>query len=230
MGTKTKPKKKTYAWMPRSALLRRLMSSPAGVVSINWVFQGILGMDSTDRWFKIGFDAGLAMGVTLILAQFAPLGVAVVCSLLLAHTLNWLVNTHFFVIGRFVGFTSTPVDRIWSYSKGIAERVRGQRALLGVLIYGAVARGEGVRTTSDVDMLFIRRHGWVNAFQAAWVTFIERARAFFARFPLHLDLLDDLRRLGRLREDEKPMLLYDPDGVLQAYYANRGYERLEPEA
>jgi len=220
-------KKKTYAWMPRNQFLCDLMTSPAGVIAINWVFQGILGMDKTDRWFKIGFDVFLALAIMLALTPFAPLWAAIVSALFLAHTLNWLLNGHFFVIGRFVGFTSTPVERIWSYTHGIAGRVQQCPALLGAMVYGAVARGEGVRTSSDVDMLIIRRPGIVNGFGAAWFTLRERARAFFAGFPLHLDLLDDLNRLARLRQDEKPILLHDPDGVLQAYYADRGYSWLE---
>ena len=216
--------------MPGNEFLRDLMSSPIGVICINWVFQGILGMDKTDRWFKIGFDIVFTLVITPMLALFTPLWAGIVCSLFLAHTLNWLLNGHFFDTGRFVGFTSTPVERIWSYTRGIAGRVKRCQALLGVMVYGAVARGEGVRTSSDVDMCFIRRRGLANGLNAAWFTFMERARAFFAGFPLHLCLLDDLHGLARLREDEKPILLYDPDGVLQAYYANRGYEWLESEA
>jgi len=227
VATKPRFKKKNYAWMPGNALLRDLMASPVGVLAINWTFQGILGMGRTDRWFKVGLDVALTLVLTPILTSFARVGVAVACSFLLAHTLSWLLNTHFFVIGRFVGFTTTPTDKICSYARGIASRSQRCPALLGVAVYGAVARGRGVRATSDVDMRFIRRPGWLNALRAAWFTFAERARAFFAAFPLDVYLLDDLRPLGRLREDERPILLHDPDGVLEQYYAAKGYEWLE---
>src|SRR3990172_5412364 len=106
-------------------------------------------------WLKVGLDVALTLVLTPILTSFARVGVAVACSFLLAHTLSWLLNTHFFVIGRFVGFTTTPTDKICSYARGIASRSQRCPALLGVAVYGAVARGRGVRATSDVDMRFI---------------------------------------------------------------------------
>ena len=227
MATRGGFKKKTYAWMPRSRRLRELMTSPAGVIGINWVFQGILGMDATDRWFKIGFDIVLTVGLSAVLIRFMPASGTVALSLFLAHTANWLLNGHFYVIGRYVGFTRTSVDRIWAYTSGVAARARCCPALLGAVVHGAVTRGEGIRTTSDVDVRFIRRPGLGNGFRAAWFTFLERARAFFARFPLDPYLLDDVDLLARMRTDEKPILLHDLDGVLQAYYADRGYDWLE---
>lgn len=222
-------KKKTYAWMPRNRLLLDLMSSPVGVLGINWAFQGMLGMDRTDRWFKLGLDAIITFGVAGLLIPFVSPWAAFAGAFLLAHTSNWLFNTHFFVIGRFVGFTATPVERIPAYTRGVGERVAYSPAILAAAVYGAVSRGAGVRTTSDVDVRFIRRPGWGNGLRAACFTFTERARAFFAGFPLDLYLLDDLHRLEEMRPDEKPILLYDPDGLLQRYYAGRGYEWLEPQ-
>jgi hypothetical protein len=205
------------------------MRSRPGILTINWAFQGMLGMDRADLLFKIGLDVVLWLAFGFFLSRLIPVRVAVVLSLSFAHTLNWILNTHFYATGRYVGITSTSPERILSYTGGVAGRVQGCPALLGAAVFGAISRGEGVRTTSDVDMRFIRRPGRGNGLRAAWFTFMERARSFFAGFPLDLYLLDDLHRLEKMRPDEQPILLYDPDGVLQRYYAGRGYEWLEPQ-
>ena len=175
-------KKKTYAWMPRNRLLLDLMSSPVGVLGINWAFQGMLGMDRTDRWFKLGLDAIITFGVAGLLIPFVSPWAAFAGAFLLAHTSNWLFNTHFFVIGRFVGFTATPVERIPAYTRGVGERVAYSPAILAAAVYGAVSRGAGVRTTSDVDVRFIRRPGWGNGLRAACFTFTEARPRLLRRF------------------------------------------------
>ena len=224
---KTRKKFKKFTWMPRNKTLLKLMNSPIGVVCINWVFQGILGMAPTDLWFKIGLEVVLILVGVVVFISFVPLNLALLFSFFTAHTLNWLLDGHFFVVGRYVGFTSTSADRIWSYTRGIAQRANRSPFLLGTAMFGSVTRGEALRSTSDVDLRFIRRPGWINGFRAAWFTFMERARALFGGFPLDPYLLDDLRGLEKMRADEKPILLHDPDGVLQAYYAQKGYAWLE---
>ena len=227
MARKSVFKRRKYAWNPRNEFLYSLMASKVGVVCINWLFQGILGMDRTDRWFKLCFDGLVTGGLMALLWPLASFWIAFFSSVFLAHTLNWLLNGHLFALGGYVGFTNTLADELWSYSAGIQYRTQGKTFLLGVLVFGSAVREEGVRVTSDMDMRFIRRSGFWNGVRAARFSMLERSRALIARFPLDLYLFDSLSSLNRLRDDERPIILYDPEGVLQAKYAERGYEWLE---
>ena len=221
-----KRKRKTFAWQPKNQFIYKLMSSPLGVIIINWVFQGILGMDSSERIFKVGLDIALTILFTFVLSSILNLWLAIVIGFIIAHTVNWVFNGHLFVIGRFVGFTKTPPRKIWDYMKGIKDRAQHKPFLAGVAVFGAVTRGEGIRETSDVDIRFIKERGFWNALLANWYSMYERTRAVFHRFPLDLYLYDGLDSLNRLRKDEQPIILYDPKGLLQEKYKERGFRLL----
>lgn len=219
-------KKKTFAWQPKNKLLYNLMSSWPGVIIINWVFQGLLGMDPSERIFKIGLDMVLTPLLTVPLSNVLELWLAVLIGFAIAHTINWIFNGHLFVIGRFVGFTKTAPQKIWKYMMGIEERVRHKPFLSGVIVLGAVTRGENVRETSDVDIRFVRERGLRNALLANCYGMYEKTRALFHRFPLDLYVYDSFDSLDRLREDEQPIILYDPKGILKQRYKKRGFQSL----
>ncbi len=222
-----KQKKKRFAWMPENALLQSLMTSSAGVLAINWIFQGFLGMDKTDRYFKIGIGILLTVVFYVFFNYFFSWGIAVIFAVLVAHSLNWTLNGHLFVVGRYVGFTHNTEEQFWRYTHALAARVEACQAMNGAAVFGAVTRGAGFNETSDLDVRFIRQAGWQNGLYAAVFTAIERTRALFHGFPLDVYLLDDLRLLQRMRLDEMPILLSDPNNVLQNYYAETGYQWLK---
>jgi hypothetical protein len=203
------------------------MTSPVGVVSINWVFQGILGMDPTERNFKIFLDFLFAGLFALILSRFLNPVHSIILGLISAHTFNWLFNGHLFVIGRFLGFTSNRPEFILQYMTGVQHRIQNADFLLGGIIIGKIARGGGISSTSDVDIRLVRRKGFLNGIKASYLTTSERSRALLNKFPLDLYTHDKLESLNRLNPDEKPIIVFDPDGVFKEKYRNRGYSLLQ---
>ena len=228
MTTKTRFKKKTYAWMPKSELLRSLMTSWAGVVCINWVFQAILGMDRAERVFKISFDLILTILASAALSLTRlPLWLAVALGFITAHTINWLLNSPFWCEMRYLGITHNPPSKILTYTRFLAEVAQGRTFLLGVIVIGNMTRGGVVRSDSDIDIRYVREKGVANAVRANLFSLRERTRAFFLKMPLDSYICDELKSLDRLREDERPIILYDPHGVLKEKYQNRGYDLVD---
>ncbi|MBA7490132.1 hypothetical protein ES702_00667 [subsurface metagenome] len=218
--------KKKFVWQPKNKLIYSLMVSPPGVIMINWIFQGILGMDTSERWFKIGLDIVLTLVLIPFLLFFFRFWSSVFLALFFAHTTNWLFNGHLFVIGRFIGFTYNSPKGILEYMKLIEGRVKYTGCLQGVVIFGKVTRGGGISNTSDVDIRFVRKKGFWNGLAANFWGINERTRALFARFPLDLYVYDNVKSLDRLRKDEKPIIVYDPNRALREKYKERGYTML----
>jgi len=156
-------------------------------------------------------------GIAFIFISGSP-GFRVSVALLIAHTLNWFLNTHFWTTGRFLGITRTPVHRFAPYIKQLMLRLHRCSAIDAVIIIGGVSREEGIKTTSDVDIFFIRKKGLINAIVAAAVTIKERFYAFFSKFPLHLEFYDNISMMDRHRKDEVPYILKDISGIAGAYY------------
>ena len=228
---KTRFKKKRYAWQPKSQLLSDWMTSKLGVVVINWVLQGMLGMDHSERIFKLSLDLGLTIVGTLLLVWIKlSWWMAILLGFVLAHTLNWLLNTHFWVMGRFIGITHTPPAVLVSHIHHLADVARREPSLRAAVIIGRVTRGGRIRNTSDIDIEFVRKKGAFNAIRANLFGLREKVRAFFARIPLDSYIYDDVETLGKHRRDETPIILYDPEHALKEYYRNhrnQDYELLE---
>ena len=221
-------KKKRYAWNPENEILYNLMASKVGVVCINWVFQGILGMDRAERVFKILFDLILTIlaSAALSLARL-PLWLPVTLGFVTAHTINWLLNTHFWVMGRYLGITHNPPSKILTYIRFLAEVAQGRAFLLGVVVFGNMTRGGVVRPDSDIDVRYVREKGLANAVRANLFSLREKIRALFLKMPLDSYICDELSSLDRLRKEERPIILYDPHGVLKEKYQSRGYDLVD---
>lgn len=218
-------KKKKFAWEPESQWLVDLMNSKLGVMAINWIFQGILGADRTEQVFKFLVDGILTLLFTWGLMQLMSFPLALLGAAILAHTINWLFNGQFWVVGRFCGITHNPPDKILAYLQSVQRRLHGNSSLLAIAVFGSLARGNAPRTNSDIDLRFVRRPGWGPALQANFIGLAEKTRAFLTGLPLHLFVYDSVESLNRLRSDEQPYLLYDPDGVLQRKYQRTGYRQ-----
>ena len=90
-----------------------------------------------------------------------------------------------------------------------------------------MTRGGVVRSDSDIDIRYVRERGMANAVRANLFSLREKIRALFLRMPLDSYICDELTSLDRLREDERPIILYDPHGVLKEKYQNRGYDLVD---
>ncbi len=183
---------------------------------INWLFQGMRGMGRADLIGKIVLEI-VFFGVTTIFVS-GSFGFRVFVALLIAHTLNWFLNSNFWVIGRYIGITRTNPRYFAKYLKGLIRRLQKTSAIDAVIIIGGISREQGIKETSDVDIFFIRQKGLVNAIIAAAVTIKERIYAFFSKFPLHLELYDDISMMDKHRQDEVPYILKDISGIASAYY------------
>lgn len=220
-------KKKGLSLATGSPLSYYLFQNKISLGVINWTFQGIRSMGFTDIIGKFLMEVIFFALCISIWGSAQPR--AVVFSLLSAHTLNWLLNSHFWDVGRFLGITRTSPERFVPYIRAIGERVAGSASINSVIVVGGVSRNAGFRETSDVDMIFITAGGFRNSLIAECVTIRERVFAFFLKFPLHLELYDTMEPMHRFRTDEIPILIKDADDRARHWYedAERAVSLLE---
>jgi|GEM_PF-3784287 len=191
---------------------------------INWLFQGMLGMGYADLTGKIALEVIL---LTLSLVALGDLSIYnISIALILSHTVNWLINSHFWDFGRYLGITRTPPERFFPYIHRVVRRINKNRSIYIAIIIGSISRKRELKETSDVDMIFIRGKGLKNAINAVLVTMRERAIAFFYKFPLHLDLYDTIEMTTKHREDETPVVLKDTGDAAKAWYRKAGREMI----
>ncbi|MBN2372457.1 hypothetical protein JXL19_01535 [bacterium] len=205
----------------KSPLAYYLIQNKITLIIINWVFQGILGMDKTEILFHLGYDLVWAIIFFGLLANLIGWWTAMFFSIILAHTLNWLLNSHFWVMGRYIGISRVSTEKIYSYLERFYDNFSENRALLGAVVLGNMRRGGSIKTTSDLDLRVIRKRGLLNAILSNLILAGLKTSAFLKRFPLDIYLLDDVIGLSRYRLDESPLILFDRGGDIRGFYASR---------
>ena len=220
-------KEKSLRVVPKNKILYLLSQNKLSIILINWIFQGMLGMDVLDLIGKLCIDIFFTLIFVFLFGSSYTINWFF--AFIIAHSINWLINTHFWVIGRFIGFTRTDSKRFYLYLKSITKRFSKNKSLLGIIVIGAASRGGGVKETSDIDMYFISKKGLKNSINSVQFTWRERFLAFINKFPLDLCLARDLKVMLKHRKDEVPFVIFDPEKRVEEFYKkqNRNIEFLE---
>jgi thymidylate kinase len=174
----------------------------------HWIFQSMLYMDPSERWFKLGLDFILTALGTLLLKTWLAWPVAFGVSFVAAHTLNFFLNGQLFALLKNYGGVSHTYEQFVAYTDALAQRAQKETSIQKIVMYGSISR-QSWSHCSDLDARILRKPGLKNGIRAAWFLLKERTRALYSKFPLDMYVLDSERSLHdrRLKADEKPVLL-----------------------
>jgi thymidylate kinase len=192
---------------------KKIQRSLVAAVGLHWVFQSMVYMDPTERWFKLGIDAVLTVVGAVFLQLWMPWPLALFVAFLIAHTLNFFFNGQLFALLKNYGYVELSYPEFRAYAQGIARRAKAEPAIRYIAMYGSLSR-QAWSTTSDLDGRIIRNPGFWNGMRASWFLLRERTRAMLHGFPLDMYIVDDESRVDdRLREDERPVRLEVDSGT-----------------
>lgn len=184
-----------------------------------WFFQGLLYMDSTERWFKILLDVVMTIVIFFFIILFIPsIIITILISFLIAHTINFLFNGHFMVIMKNLGksvLTQESYSRFYNFLElEIKEKKNG---IIAAAIIGSYVRNE-FSYASDLDVRIIRRRGFGQGISICFLSMRVRARALLEKFPLDIYVFDSINSMSRLSKKEIPAIIIDEGGLLKEYY------------
>lgn len=183
------------------------------VIFTNWVFQGQLYADQTEKAFKIILDTLLTVALFFVI-PLPNVITRLLVAFLISHSLNWIFNGQLFALAKNFDIVHNEPQRIIDYANGIKIRASRERSIDCVAVYGSLSRDE-IKPTSDLDVRIIRKPGIINGLRACMFGLMERSRALFNRFPLDMFVVDGTEHLQKMRDDEPPQILYDPNGILR---------------
>ena len=147
------------------------------------------------------------ISIFLILYYYLSVGVAIFSSIIIAHTINWIINGHVFALCKTFGWTKTDYKTFIDYLNVLKDRSSRENSICLVATFGSLSRKE-LKQTSDLDIRVVRKTGFVNGVRACIFVIKERSKAFFNRFPLDIYLLDNYDGLNEL--GEAPVIIYSP--------------------
>jgi predicted nucleotidyltransferase len=149
-------------------------------------------------------------------------------SLLMTHTLNWVLNGNWWagLLFTFPHLRNRGDQATCDYLNEMTDRLHRDRSISGAMIFGSVARGQW-HERSDLDIRLLRRRGLIHALESVGVLSRERWIALWARQPLDIYLADGIAFLKRMREDERPVFLKKDDPRLDLAYPEGEETRIE---
>lgn len=188
----------------------------------NWLFQGMIHSGNTEMIFKIFCEVVffiIAFPLTIIFIENSF--VQVITSLIISHTLNWIVNTNFnsLLIHRLY-LKKLDKSSLFIYLSSLQEKLKTESWLEFAAIFGSISRGE-LKESSDLDVTFVRKSGIFNALKAVWFLFKERKIADFQGIPLEAyinETPDESAR--RFKKEDTAVVLTDSNSILSLYYEN----------
>jgi hypothetical protein len=179
----------------KSPPLRYLFRFPLVAIISHWLFQGILYMDPTERYFKLTLD--LVMFVILygcLSLIFNSLWM-LFAAFLIAHTINFLFNGHLWGVLKHYGFIHHEEELFSLYRDKLFQRVQKEQSIKSIYICGSLIRNQ-YTPSSDLDIRLIRSPGFLNAMRICCFALLERSRAVLKKFPLDLYILDDTNEIN----------------------------------
>jgi hypothetical protein len=217
----TPPKSKRYPFAPRSAPMRALTRSCAFVLGVNWVMQGMRGMDSKELSFRLLAELAVAVGLAMTLAACGVgQGVSIPVAAFLAHSLSFTLNGQLWVCVRYCPGYRGDAARLDGFMRRTADALRRAGWLDEAVVIGSMGQGAlGPRSDLDLRLVFpVGVGGWLRT---NLLLLRLRARAFLSGVPLDAYAYDRPRSLGRFDPVEPWVVLLDRHGRIATLFSDR---------
>ena len=178
---------------------KNLKLNPLIIIAGNWVFQGMKYMDKYELSLKIFIDLIITFYIKI---QFNQLNLYY--SFFIAHSINWILNGHFFTLSRYVyPFPKKKAD-FEKFINIIRIFSKNLSFINAVLIYGSYCRNE-LNELSDLDVRVLVKNSLLNGMAGAIFCFILRFLALILTFPLDIYIVSNKKALNRLNPSEIPI-------------------------
>lgn len=193
----------------------RAIQSRFGVVASNWLLQGMRYMNRYEIGLKVSIDLLL---FSAFIAAFGSIEAhAILIAAILAHSLNWTCNGHFFALMRYVRPISKSTTQFKDFVEQLQRRALECPHITGVAVYGSYCRGQ-LHKHSDLDVRVTVGTCWVDGVIGALFCAKLRLLAFISTFPLDIYCCVGTKGLEKLRSDEVPVVLLDRTHALANLY------------
>lgn len=201
------------------------------ILGVNWLLQGMRGMDMKELSFRLALLGIATLGLTWLLSQATALPplAALLTGLIIAHTLNFLVNGQLWVCLRYCPFYRQDQDRLARRLAHLLDALTKRPWLEEAVLIGSTARlSERPGPRSDIDLRLIFPPGFAGWLRTNLLLLALRARALVTRLPLDVYAYTHPAVLRRFDQTEPLGLVLDRRARLCRGFANRQLVRVRP--
>jgi hypothetical protein len=212
---------KRWSFAAPEAHVPEALQSGWAILSINWLAQGMRGMQAKELSFRLGAELLLAAALFGLLdGGRLSSGTAALLAALIAHSANWTLNGQFWVVARYCRLFRGSVRRLcWFLAVSSAE-LASSTWLDEAVIIGSLGTGK-LNPRSDLDLRLIFPPGFSGWWSTNLLLLRLRAKAFVSRVPLDAYAYHSLERLNLLDQNEPMIAVCDRKGRVARRFSHR---------
>jgi hypothetical protein len=220
---RTLAKAKRFPISPASPWLAGALQSCPSILAINWVFQGMRGMQRKELSFRLGFEILMAwlIGAALIGFGWSPLP-AIVTAVLVAHSLSFTANGQIWVAARYCAAWHRDPAALDEFLADTIRDLRGRAWLSEAVLIGSIAgRGHAGGPRADLDLRLVFPPGFAGWLRTNGLLLLLRWRALLRFVPLDLYAYDSPSGLRRFDQRETLGVVLDRGGRIAVAFPDR---------
>lgn len=182
----------------------------------NWAYQGIPQSDFSEKIYKISFTIVSSI-IVLFFIGFSITNSVV--SLIIGHTLSWIINSNISVILiHRMKYFKTDKNNLFGHISDIQNRLKSKDWVLFSVSSGGIIRGS-MNEHSDIDVNVVRKKGFLNALHSIVFAVKERKIADYKGIPLDVIISDSVEDcLEKTSYTEDIVILTDTNNLVKKYY------------
>lgn len=184
-----------HRYYENNIVLYLLFQNIITLTIINWLSQGLQGMSKSEAFFHLFFEA------IFLLLLFLGFDFSFHISLIIAHTINWFFNSHFWTFFRFYNIRYNRAENYYKYLESLKIRLKNTKCFSEVYLIGSPARDKKLSDFSDLDVKYVLKNGFYNLIHGNILLIIERIRTTFLRIPFDGNIYS-VKKLGAIDERE----------------------------
>ena len=193
----------------------------------NWLMQGILHADKSERTYKIFFTLFLSFLIfSIFYYNTEQINIFfILYSFLISHSLNFFLNCNLSVlfIHRMRWFKSNKKD-LFKHLLSIKSRlnnIQDKDWILFCVSHGGICNGT-LNEYSDIDVSIIRKPGFFNLIKAIIFYVKEKKIADFNMVPLDIFICDSAENtIIRSNFQKNPIVLLDHNNIVDNFYKDK---------
>jgi len=193
----------------------------------NWLMQGILHADKSEKAYKILFT--IFFWVIFFSILYFGFNISIYRSIffafIIAHTINWFINCNFYVlfVHRMKWLKTTKpelFDQLYDIQDRL-EKISNKDWLLYSVSLGGICKGT-LNKHSDIDVTLVRKPGFKNMISAIIFYVKEKKYADFKGVPLDIFICDTPENcIKRSKYQKNPIVMIDHENEVDVYYPDK---------
>ena len=213
--------KKKFKYLKKYHVINNLLNTFIIVLLINWVFQGIRGMQSKELSFRVILEF-LFIVILFYYSKF-NLWLCVV----IIHTFFWIFLCQYWVINRYSSFYSNNIKKMnLTYKKIIYKILKFKSLEEAIVIGSASAKNKILKINSDLDLRIFFNKSIKSYFIHNLFLYYLRIYSLINKFPLDIYCYDDLKIIKTFSKIDKILIIKDKNSSIKKYLKkNNAYKK-----